>query len=85
MSNSEPSVIVRQGISCMRGLYMDSNGEKGSRKVQDVRRRALRLALSLRSGSEIDEHNSAMVPLVLSFTVVRENMGLALVREQVPG
>src|SRR5215475_13848641 len=28
MSNSEPSVIVRQGISSMRGLYIDSNGEK---------------------------------------------------------
>jgi hypothetical protein len=31
------------------------------------------------------EHNSAMVPLVLSSAVVRENMGLALMREQGSG
>jgi hypothetical protein len=28
MSNSDPSVIVRQGIPCMRGLYIASNGYK---------------------------------------------------------
>ena len=28
MSNSEPSVIVRQCMPCMRGLYIDSNGRK---------------------------------------------------------
>ena len=31
------------------------------------------------------EYNSAMVPLVLSSTVVRENMGSALMRKQVSG
>jgi hypothetical protein len=35
MSNSEPSVIVRQGIPCMCGLYIDSNGENGSLKLPD--------------------------------------------------
>jgi hypothetical protein len=34
MSNNEPSVIVRQGIPCMCGLYIDSNGENGSLKVR---------------------------------------------------
>jgi hypothetical protein len=30
MSNSEPSVIARQGIPCMGGLYIDWNRENGS-------------------------------------------------------
>src|SRR5262249_7427335 len=30
ISNSEPSVRVRQDMVCMRGLYIDPNGEGGS-------------------------------------------------------
>ena len=30
ISNSEPSVMVRQGVACVGGLYIDSNGENGS-------------------------------------------------------
>jgi hypothetical protein len=37
------------------------------------------------STDRVVEHNSAMVPLVLSSAVVRENMGLALMREQGSG
>jgi hypothetical protein len=47
MSNSEPSAIVPQCIPCMRGLYIDSNGENQHfvlNHVLDVRQICVRLA-----------------------------------------